>query len=116
MLQIVFRNIKHSEFIKAAVYDKIETTYERFPDLRDSRVRIIVTMENSPTQAGPDEFKVKLVSRGGRYKNLIIEKAAPQFHAALADLTDHLLERLNRFGDKLRMKKLRQARRLQLIS
>jgi hypothetical protein len=34
-------------------------------------------------------------------------------YAALADVVDHLLEKLNRLGDKSRIKEIKKARRLQ---
>ena len=69
-------------------------------------------MENSPTQAGPDLFKVKLHILGARYDGVIVEKENSNLYAALAELSDHMLENLNRFGDKVRVKERTQARQL----
>lgn len=69
-----------------------------------------LSMDNSPSQAGPDVFSVKIQCHGGRYSGVILEKSAATLYVALADLVDHLLERLNRYGDKSRVKRIHKAR------
>ena len=69
-----------------------------------------ISMKNSPFQAGPDVFSVKIQCHGGRYRGVILQKSASSLYIALADLVDHLLERLNRYGDKSRVKQIHKAR------
>ncbi len=111
MIQILFKSLERSELACEAVEERLESLMERFPDLRLSRIAVTLSMENSPLKAGPDLFTVKVFCRGGRYKDILLEKSAPNLYAALADVVDHMLERLNRFGDRTRVKRRTQARR-----
>ena len=69
-------------------------------------------MENSPLQAGPDLFKVKLHVSRGRYDGITVEKSDSNLYVALAEVVDHMLEVLNRFGDRARVKERKRAREL----
>ena len=69
-------------------------------------------IENSPTQAGPDLFKVKIHVSRGLYNGITVEKSNSNLYVALAEMVDHLLEKFNRFGDKARVKERTGARRL----
>lgn len=112
MLQINFKNLDRSELAREATYERLESVIDRFPDLRSSRLRVTLSMENSPHKAGPDEFTVKVVCTQGRYKGLTLEKSAPNLYAALADVVEHMLERLNRFGDRNRVRERTRARKV----
>lgn len=112
MINVVFQNLEKSQMTKEIVAERIGTAIERFPDLQDSDLVVTVTMENSPTQAGPDVFGVKVRSKGGRYGGILLKKSASNLYAALAEVCDYLLERLNRFGDRKRVKSIQQMRRL----
>lgn len=114
-MNIVFKDLERSELAKDAVYDRFEGLIERFPDLKAHHLSITLSMENSPHKAGPDLFTVKVFCRGGRYKGLTLKKSAPNLYAALADVVDHMLERLNRFGDRQRVKIRNQARQLSAL-
>lgn len=113
MIKIKFKKLKKSEAIINAVQERVEHIIEKFPDLIKSKISITIEMENSPTQAGPDLFKIKLHISGGRYDTVTIEKGDPILYAALADVCDHMLEVLNRSGDKSRVKARTKARKLQ---
>ncbi len=110
MIRTVFKNLEKSELAKEAAEERMATVFDRFPDLNRSRVTVTLSMENSPLQAGPDVFSVKIQCHGGRYQGVILQKSASSLYIALADLVDHLLERLNRYGDKSRVKKIHKAR------
>lgn len=114
MMQIKFKNLEKSELARDAVATRIEGLIEKFPDLRSGKIQVTLEMENSPLQAGPDLFKVKMYIASGRYANIAIEKANANLYAALAELVDHGLEVLNRFGDRVRVKSRQQARQLVL--
>ena len=116
MIQIIFKNLEKSEFARDLTSERMGTVIERFPDLGDHRIQVTLSMENSPSQAGPDVFTVKVFIRGKRYRSVVIEKSAASLYLALADVVDHALERLNRYGDKNRVKRRAQARNAQLFT
>ncbi len=112
MIQIKFKNLEKSEMAREAVQDRVEALTDKFPDLSGSKVQITLEMENSPAQAGPDLFKVKLHVPSGRYRGITIEKADSNLYIALAEVVDHMLETLNRFGDRARVKERKRARQI----
>lgn len=112
MIQIKFKNLKKSEMARKSVQDRIEPLTDKFPDLSESKLLVTLEMENSPTQAGPDLFKVKLHISRGRYNGITIEKADSNLYVALAEVVDHMLEKLNRFGDRVRVKGRKNARQI----
>lgn len=116
MISIKYKNLEKSEIAQDAVQTRLEALTEKFPTLLESKMQVTLEMENSPTQAGPDLFKVKVYVSRGRYHGLAIEKSNSNLYVALADVADHMLEVLNRFGDKARVKERRMARRLALLA
>ncbi len=111
MIEIKFKNLERSEMAKEAVIDRLELLLEKFEVLRLSKIVVTLEMENSPVQAGPDLFKVKLHIKDGKYRGLIVTKDDINLYKALAHVADHMLEKLNRAGDKARVKKRSQARK-----
>jgi ribosome-associated translation inhibitor RaiA len=112
MIQIKFKNLEKSEMAREAAYERAEILVEKFPDLEQSKILITLEMENSPLKAGPDLFKVKLHVTGGRYDGITVEKTESSLYVALAEVADHMLEVLNRFGDRARVKQRNRARKL----
>jgi ribosome-associated translation inhibitor RaiA len=112
MIKIKFKNLEKSQIALDAVNERVDTLIEKFPDLAESKLQVTLEMENSPKQAGPDFFKVKLHVSRGRYDGVTIEKSNSNLYVALADMVDHLLESLNRFGDKIRVKERKKARKI----
>lgn len=112
MIQIKFKNLEKSEMAREAVQERIETLVEKFPDLNKSKILITLEMENSALQPGPDLFKVKLHVARGRYDGITVEKSDASLYVALAEVVDHMLEVLNRFGDRTRVKQRKRAREL----
>lgn len=112
MIQIKFKNLEKSEMAREAVQERIETLIEKFPDLSKCKIQITLEMENSPLQAGPDLFKVKLHVASGRYDGITVEKSDASLYVALAEVVDHMLEKLNRFGDRQRVQERAKARRI----
>ena len=112
MIQVKFKNLDKSEMAREAVQDRLEILSDKFPDLGQSKIQVTLEMENSPTQAGPDLFKVKLHVARGRYDGITIEKSDSNLYVALAEVSDHMLEALNRFGDRARVKERKRARNL----
>lgn len=112
MIQIKFKNLEKSEWARSTVEERVEGLVEKFSDLSLSKVQVTLEMLNSPIQAGPDLFKVKLCVRGGRYDGVLIEKLNSNLYVALADVIDHMLEALNRLGDRVRIKERKRAREI----
>ena len=112
MIQVVFKDLDKSEFAKEVALERIDPVVERFPGLSEGKITVTLSMQNSPVQAGPDLFTVKVFCRSGRYRGLALEKSGPNLYVALADVAEHMLERLNRFGDRARVKGRENARRL----
>lgn len=112
MIHLKFKNLEKSEIAREAVHVRIEALVEKFPDLSESKIQITLEMENSPAQAGPDLFRVKLHVCRGRYDRITVEKADASLYVALAEVVDHMLEKLNRFGDRMRVKERTKARKI----
>ncbi len=110
MIRVKFKNIEQSEIVEKVVVERITEAVTRFPKGQPRSVVVTLGMENSPTKAGPDLFKVRTEVIGGRYHGLILEKEASDLYKALANVTDRLLERLNRFSDRVRTKARKQRR------
>ena len=111
MIQVVFKNLEKSELAKEIATARVMTLVEKFPDLAGNRLRITLELENSPLKAGLDSFTVKVHIASGRYRDLSVAKSATNLYAALSDVIEHLLEKLNRFGDRSRVKERSHARR-----
>lgn len=111
MIQVVFKDLERSELAREAAMERMEAIVARFPDLKPSRITVTLSMQNSPIQSGPDMFTVKVYCRGGRYRDILLEKSASNLYVALADVVEHMLERLNRFTDRRRIKERTRARR-----
>jgi ribosome-associated translation inhibitor RaiA len=112
MIHVKFKNLEKSELAREAVSDRIETLADKFPDLKSSKIQVTLEMENSPIQAGPDLFKVKVYVCNRRYGGTTVEKSSSNLYVALADVVDHMLEILNRTGDRTRVKERRTARKI----
>ncbi len=112
MIQIKFKNLEKSELAREAALERIESLVDKFPDLNDCQILVTLEMQNSPIQAGPDLFKVKVHVSSGRYRGTTVEKKNANLYVALAEVVDHLLEKLNRFGDKSRVKERKMARQI----
>lgn len=112
MMQVVFKNLERSSLAIEACEERLGVLLEKFPLLRRGRLRVTLSMENSPAQAGGDLFAVTVRVFGGRYNGVACGKHQPSLYAALADVTDHMLEALNRHGDKARVRERKNARKL----
>lgn len=112
MIQIKFKNLEKSEMARTAAIERIGALVEKFNDLKESKIQVTLEMENSRTQTGPDFFKVKLHVLRGRYDGITLEKTDTSLYVALAKTVDHMLEILNRFGDKVRVKERKNARQV----
>ena len=116
LIQVKFKNLERSELAREAVTDRVAALVEKFEALKTSRITATLEMENSPTQAGPDSLTVKLHISGGRYDGITVSKSHHNLYIALADLIDHMLEKLNRASDRERVKRRSKARKAALES
>jgi len=114
MIRITFKNLERSELAREAVEERLQQVIERFPELSQSRIQVSLCMDNSPQQSGPDLFRVKVRIEKGKFDGVILEKSASNLYLALAQVSEYLLERLNRAGDKVRVKVRTQERKAQL--
>jgi ribosome-associated translation inhibitor RaiA len=112
MIRVVFKNVIKSELVKEAVRQRLASVVAKFPDLRSGLIQVTVEMKNSPLQPGPDLFTIACHVHNGRYQGLRIEKSAANLYAALHELVDHLLYKLNTSADRTRVRERAKARRL----
>lgn len=110
MINVVFKNLDKSELARDAAIERAESLVSKFPDLQKSNLRITLEMHNSPLQAGPDLFTVRFQVENGRYGGVLLQKSATNLYTALADVSNHMLERLNRLGDRSRIIRRRRAK------
>lgn len=116
MMKIIFKNFKRSELAREAVTLRLQSVIDRFPALKECRIHVTLAMHNSPVQARPDLFTVKVHVCDGRYRGVRLEKSAQNLYAALADVVEHTLEKLNRFGDRSRVKERSRARKFDALA
>ena len=111
MVEIKFKNLDRSDLVAEIVRTRFETLLESFPDLQEHSIRVTIDMQNSPHQAGPDEFHVKTQIHGFKFKNVIVDKNADNLYKALAEVVEVLHEKLNRSLDKKKAKMRQRVRR-----
>ncbi|NBX92489.1 MAG: hypothetical protein EB120_09740 [Proteobacteria bacterium] len=111
MVRVVFKNLEQSVLAREAAEESLEDMVERFPGLSKSTITVTLSMDNSPRQPGPDVFQVITRITGGKYHGIILSKSASSLYTALAEVREHLLERINRKGDKIRLKNRTQERK-----
>lgn len=104
MIKVVFKSLEKSQLAIDVVLEKFDSLLVKFPDLETHRIEIYLSMENSLLKAGKDEFSVKVVITGNKYGGVVLEKKNSNLYLALDDLVFVMLERLNRKGDKVRVR------------
>lgn len=111
MIQVIFKNLEKSEMARELATERIESMVDKFPNLNESQIMVTLEMENSPIQAGPDLFKVKVQASRGTYHGIRIVKSASNLYVALAEVVEIMLKRLNEYRDKKRVKERTKARK-----
>ena len=112
MIRVVFKNMARSEAVKSSVVEKLNPFHIKFPELRSGNILVTIEVQNSPEHAGQDLYTITLQIFGNRYNGVRLRKSSVKLYGALGAIADHLLERLNRFGDRARIKERRAARRI----
>lgn len=110
MIQVIFKDLESSDLARQIARARVLSVIDRFPGLSDSRITITLSMQNSPHQAGPDEFTVKAHCHDGPYRGLTLEKSGPTLYLALAEVVDHMLELLTRHRDRVLARRRKKAR------
>jgi ribosome-associated translation inhibitor RaiA len=82
MMSISFKNLEPSELTRETVEARVLAIVEKFPDLDESNVKIVLEMKNSRLQAGPDLFSIQLNIFSGRYEGIKITKSSANLYAA----------------------------------
>ncbi|MBF0315762.1 MAG: HPF/RaiA family ribosome-associated protein [Oligoflexia bacterium] len=103
-IQVVFKNLKHSDILRDIVTEKLSTVVDKFPDFENQPVTVTLSMENSPRQAGPDLFSVKFISKGKKLGSLIQQRSSTNLYVAVAELADSLIETIGRHRERIRWK------------
>lgn len=116
MIQVKFKNLEKSQLAREAALDRVGALVDKFEDLKDCRIVVTLEMKNSPIKVGPDLFSVRLHVMNGRFAGVIVTKSESNLYKALADMADHMLEKLNRAGDKERVKQRTKARQLTRVT
>lgn len=115
MIKLTFKNLEKSNLAREIVLERMNAIVEKFPDLEGHSISLTLSMDNSSSQAGPDEFGIMVKIRGKKFDGLIVEKKARTLYLALAGISEVLLELLNRRTDKLRVKKRAFARKVKRL-
>lgn len=111
MTKVTFKNLQNSEMAKTIVLNKIAEASAKFPELARHKISATLTMDNSRTQAGRDDFSLKLMINGKLFKNLVLEKHAETLYDAVTAVYSVLTERLSRAVSKKRVQRRAQARK-----
>lgn len=111
-MKVVFKNFHRSEIVENIVRERVGGVIDKFPDLAQSDIMVTLSEENSPFQAGPDEYGVKLIARGGRYRDLVLKKSSQNLYIALAMVIERLSERLKRHSERTHSKWRRESRKM----
>jgi len=110
MIKLTFKNLDRSSLAEQIVLERMNLLIEKFPDLEKHSILVTISMDNSSSQAGPDEFGIRVLMKGQKFEGLIVEKKAKTLYLALSDMSEVLLELLNRRIDKLRVRRRAQSR------
>lgn len=110
MIQIKFKNLDKSELAREAVEERLAAMIEKFGAIVGQSYSSHTRDGKLTDSSQASVFKVKVHISRGPYKGVTIEKSEPNLYAALAEVVDHMLEVLNRYGDRIRVKQRKQAR------
>lgn len=115
-VQVVFQNLKKSEFIRNLLNERVESVLSKFPQSDLGSATVYVGMENSPRHAGPDLFHVKVLWKERRGAPIILTRKSSSLFEATADVVDRLLERVHRVHDRSVTKRRGALRELKRAS
>ena len=118
MIKINFKNLEKSEIANEAVYERMAPLLDKFPELKKDTVTFTLSMDNSPVQAGPDLFKVKVQISNGQYKGVLLERSDKTLYLALANVIEKIHERLKRHDEKIRSRhrSIQRKKKIKIIN
>ncbi len=105
MIKVVFKNLEKSELAKNIVTERLNPIFEKFSKIKDHQITVTLEMENSPSQAGPDFFKVSTMITGPLYKNIKFEKSSENLYLATAATSDGIHVLLKKITTRIREEK-----------
>lgn len=111
IVRVIFKNMERSELAVQIVEERLQQVFEKFPRLHQSDITATLSTENSPSQAGPDMFNVRVRVEAGREGRIILHKTAHSLYAALALVCERLQDRLNELGDRSRALNRRRTKK-----
>ena len=95
-MKFVFKDGLQSEFVKHAMEYHMDHLQEKYPELENSEATVTLQMENSPIQAGPDAYTVKIrLSGSKRLKGISLKKTAKNFYVAVNDAFHTLTRKIS---------------------
>ena len=109
-MNIVFQNLEPSELARDITRERLSPLWEKFPILARHRASITLSRENSPVQAGPDQFTASIILLGPGLGTLRLAKRAPNLYQALSLLYDRIQELLSRRLERSKSSGKRRAR------
>jgi len=112
MIHVTFKNLRPSALASRIVSERLQAVVQKFPKILVQKIGVVLSMENSPAQAGKDSFGVRVLFHGRKMGPIEIEKKATNLYLACSDLCEALVERLNRNGDRRRVKQRHQSRQM----
>ena len=114
-MEIQFVRLKKSSAVIEAIEDRMTPIFEKANIDYQRKVKITVAMENSPVQAGPDLFRVRMRIKTGIFRNLIVEKADMNFYKALSSLAESVSTTLQRNKGKRATRFARSKRNVRYV-
>jgi ribosome-associated translation inhibitor RaiA len=113
-----FLNIHSTRFsltpaISNFVRESFEPVLDKFRAQNPWNGRVVLAMENSPQQAGPDSFLCHVWLHGKKSAPIVLNARAENLYAAIRNCTELLMEKLSRQHKKerRRMKFLKKVKR-----
>jgi|GEM_PF-3168413 len=110
MMKIVFHNLEKSELARDVTRQKLEHLYEQFPKLSRHRFVVTLSMENSPTKAGPDQFSVSARIDGPQFFGIQVVHREANLYLALAQISERLARLLSE-ETKIELRRRRRSAR-----
>jgi ribosome-associated translation inhibitor RaiA len=104
-----YKSLEKSDFIQKNLAEKWEKVLAKFPLVHNHHPHITVEMLNSPKHAGKDWYRIKFSLQDEYYGTLVQEAEGDNIYAAIEEVFHHLPQRLNKIGDKKRVKRRKSA-------
>ena len=94
-MRIIFKNLEKSEIATEAVEEYLGDLVAKFPMLKNHRIIVTLSVENSPYQGSSDYLGVKVLIHGNYFGNLLLMKKSNSLYQALAGVRKQILKLSN---------------------